>query len=40
MKIKIAILKQKLAVQLNDIRKLLEKYHKKEHLKIIKIKKI
>lgn len=31
---------EKLAVQLNEIRKLFEKYHKKEHTKIMKIKKI
>lgn len=37
--IKNSYFETKLAVQLNEIRKLLEKYHKKEHLKIIKIKK-
>lgn len=31
---------EKIAVQLNDIKKLFEKYHKMEHTKIIKIKKI
>lgn len=30
---------EKIAVQLNDIKKLFEKYHKMEHTKIIKISK-